>query len=338
MRAERRTISSMSAVGVEVEPVDDAEARAQRRRQQPGARRRADQRELLQRHLHRARARPLADDDVELVVLHRRIEDLLDRRRQPVDLVDEQHLVRLQVGQHAGQVAGLLDHRAGGGADRHAHLVADDVGERRLAEPGRAVEQHVIERLAAAARGRDRHLQVVADAVLADVLVERARAQPGLVLRVVVDAAPAVTRRAVAHDRISSRSAARSACSKRGVAASPASAVSIALSTAAADDSRGSAAPTRRSSRSAIGRRRGRRPAPAGTDQLRQPILQLEHDALGGLLADAGNARSAARRRRAARRATSSRGFDARQHRDRQLRPDAADADQPLEQLPLERR
>ena len=33
--------------------------------------------------------------------------------------------------------------------DRHAELVGDDVGERRLAEPRRAVEQHVIERLAA---------------------------------------------------------------------------------------------------------------------------------------------------------------------------------------------
>ena len=51
IRAERRTISSMSDGVVEVQPVDDAEAGAQRRREQPGARRRADQREPLQRHL-----------------------------------------------------------------------------------------------------------------------------------------------------------------------------------------------------------------------------------------------------------------------------------------------
>ena len=85
------------AVVVEVEPMDDAEARAQRRGQQAGARRRADQRELLQRHLHRPRARSLADDDVELVVLHRRIEDLFDGRRQAMNLVDEEHLVLLEV-------------------------------------------------------------------------------------------------------------------------------------------------------------------------------------------------------------------------------------------------
>ena len=178
--------------------------------EQPGARRRADQRELLQRHLHRPRARSLADDDVELVVLHRRIEDLFDRRRQAMNLVDEEDLVLLQVGQHPGQVARLLDDRSGGRAHRHAHLVADDVGERGLAEAGRAIEQHVIERLAAAARRGNRHLQVVADAILADVFVERARPQSRLVLRVVVGAAGGDQSIAigdgVAH-RISSRSA-----------------------------------------------------------------------------------------------------------------------------------
>ena len=54
---------------------------------------------------------PLPDDDVELEVLHRRIEDLFDGRRQAVNLVDEQHFARLQVRQDAGEVAGLLDHR-----------------------------------------------------------------------------------------------------------------------------------------------------------------------------------------------------------------------------------
>ena len=57
--------------------------------------------------IERAR-RPLADDQVELEILHRRIEDLLDRRREPVDLVDEQHVARLQVGQQRGEIAGAL--------------------------------------------------------------------------------------------------------------------------------------------------------------------------------------------------------------------------------------
>ena len=105
-----------------------------------------------------------------------------------VDLVDEEHFARLQVRQDAGEIAGLLDHRACRGADRHAQLVGDHVGERRLAEARGAVEQHVIERLAALARRGDRHLQVLAHAVLADVVVQAPRPQAGLVLRVVFDA------------------------------------------------------------------------------------------------------------------------------------------------------
>ena len=91
-------------------------------------------------------------------------------------------------GEHRGQIARLLDHRPGCRAHRHAQLVADDVGERGLAEARRSVEQDVIERFLAPARGGDRHLQVVAHAILADVFVERSRTQSRFVLRVVVDA------------------------------------------------------------------------------------------------------------------------------------------------------
>ena len=41
----------------------------------------------------RARRRPLSDDDVELVVFQRRIEQLFQRRLQAMNLVDEQHLL-----------------------------------------------------------------------------------------------------------------------------------------------------------------------------------------------------------------------------------------------------
>ena len=41
---------------------------------------------------------------------------------------------------------------SGGDADRRVHLAGDDVGQRRLAQTRRAVEQHVVERLAALPR------------------------------------------------------------------------------------------------------------------------------------------------------------------------------------------
>ena len=46
--------------------------------------------------LHRARRRPFADDQVELVILHRRIEDFLDRRIEAMDLVDEEDVALLR--------------------------------------------------------------------------------------------------------------------------------------------------------------------------------------------------------------------------------------------------
>ena len=105
-----------------------------------------------------------------------------------MDLVDEQHLARREVRDDADEIAGLLDRGARGRAHLHAELVRDHVGERRLAEARRSVQQHVVERFAAMCRGGDRHLEVLADPVLADVLVEPARTKPRFVLRVFVDA------------------------------------------------------------------------------------------------------------------------------------------------------
>ncbi len=60
------------------------------------------------------------------------------------------------------------------------HLAGDDAGEGGLAEAGRAVEEDVVQRLAALARGGDGDAQVLLDLVLADVLVQAPGAQGGL--------------------------------------------------------------------------------------------------------------------------------------------------------------
>ena len=153
--------------GVELQPRHDAEAVAQRIGQHAGARGRAHQRERRQVELDRARRRALADHDVDLVILQRGIEYLLHHRRQAVDLVDEQHVVRFEVGQQRGQVARALQHRAGGVAQVDAHLARDDVRQRGLAQAGRAEQQHVIERLLALAGGLDENVQLAADLFLA---------------------------------------------------------------------------------------------------------------------------------------------------------------------------
>ena len=127
-RAHARSRASSRGLVV-AEPERHSEAVAQRRGQQPGARRRADQRERRQVERQRARSRPLADDDVEAKVLERRVEDLLDGAVQPVDLVDEQDVARLERGEDRGEVALALERRARDGADPDAELLADDVRE-----------------------------------------------------------------------------------------------------------------------------------------------------------------------------------------------------------------
>ena len=71
----------------------------------------ADQRELGEIDLDRARRRPFADDQVELEILHGGIENFLHRRIEPVDLVDEEDVALFEIGEQRRQVAGLGDDR-----------------------------------------------------------------------------------------------------------------------------------------------------------------------------------------------------------------------------------
>ncbi len=143
-------------------------------------------------------------------------------------LVDEEHLVRLQVAHHCRKIPRPLDHRAGRGANRHPHLYRNHVRERGLAEPGGAVEEDVIERLPPPPGGADRNLQVLPQPVLPDVLVERARTEPFLVLGVFVRSGGS-DQTFVNHERgagrlqplISARSTSFIASSKRASGAAP---------------------------------------------------------------------------------------------------------------------
>jgi hypothetical protein len=135
-------------------------------------------------------------------VLHRRVEALLDRGREAVDLVDEQHVAGLERGEVAGEHALVLDRGARRDVDADPELVREDLRHRGLAEPRRTVEQRVVERLAALLGGRHEHLELALERVLPDVLGEplrpQARGSVGVVVgRVAVDQR-AVARCAVA--------------------------------------------------------------------------------------------------------------------------------------------
>ena len=102
-----------------------------------------------------------------------------------MDLVDEEDVAVLEIGEEGGEVAGLGDHRARGGAEIDAELARHDLGERGLAEAGRTGEQHVVERLAPAARRLDEDFEIGADLGLADELGEHLRPERRLGLIVV---------------------------------------------------------------------------------------------------------------------------------------------------------
>src|SRR5690606_1861415 len=99
-----------------------------------------------------------------------------------VDLVDEQHVALDQVRQHRRQVTGTFQGRAGGDADGAVQLRGDDHRQGRLAEAGRAGQQHVIGRGTAPLGALQHQRQLLPHPRLPDELVEVAWPQRGFQL------------------------------------------------------------------------------------------------------------------------------------------------------------
>src|SRR5215469_1189443 len=108
---------------------------------------------MAQRERMNARARPLANDQVDAKIFHRRIKNFFYGRLQTVDFVEKENLLLFQCREDGGEVALAFEQRSGAGFDRNVELVSDDLRERGFAQARRAIKQHVIERLTAAARG-----------------------------------------------------------------------------------------------------------------------------------------------------------------------------------------
>ena len=155
----------------------DAESGAQRRGEQSATGCCPHESEGVEVNLYRARRRSLVYHDVYAVVLHSRVEILLDDGRQAVNLVDEQHVVRLERRQYACQVARLVEHGTARQLEAHAQLVGNDVAQRGLSQSGRAVQQGVVERLAAVFGGLYEHLEVLHHLLLSAEVAEAQRSQ-----------------------------------------------------------------------------------------------------------------------------------------------------------------
>ncbi|MFK4561491.1 hypothetical protein ABIF95_004021 [Bradyrhizobium ottawaense] len=85
-----------------------------------------------------------------------------------MDLVDEEHVALLEIGQQRGEIAGLGDDGTRRGAKADTELLRHDLRQRGLAEARGTYEQHVIQRLAALAGRLDEDREVLARLLLAD--------------------------------------------------------------------------------------------------------------------------------------------------------------------------
>ena len=139
----------------------DAEAGTERTGQQAAAGRRADEGEGCEVDLDRTRARSLVYHNINAIVLHRRVKIFLDDRTEAVNLVDKKHIVLLERGQDACQVARLIQHRTGGNLEAHAQLVGNDVRERCLSQTWRPVEQYMVQRFLAHPGSHDEDTEVL---------------------------------------------------------------------------------------------------------------------------------------------------------------------------------
>ena len=94
-----------------------------------------------------------------------------------MDFVNEKDLLLAQICQDRGQIALDLQRRAGGLLKGNAHFIRDNGGEGRLAQPGRAIEQDMVEGLAAGPRRLNRNRQIFFDFGLSNELPKPLRTQ-----------------------------------------------------------------------------------------------------------------------------------------------------------------
>ena len=122
----------------------DAEARTQRSGDQSRARCRAYQGEVAQLERMNARPRSLSDDQVHAEIFHRGIKHFFDRRLQPVNFVEKKNLFLFERGQNRREVAFAFEQRPRARFNRNVEFVGDDLRQRGFAQPGRAVQEHVV--------------------------------------------------------------------------------------------------------------------------------------------------------------------------------------------------
>ncbi len=135
----------------------------------------------------RPRRRPLPDDDVQLVVLKRRIKLLLQHRLQPMNLIQKQNLLLLQIRQNRRQIPLNLQRRPTRLLIPHLQLIRNNRRQRSLPQPGRPKQQHMVQSLPTRLRRLQRNRQLLLRLRLPDKLIQPRRPQLQLKRRIILN-------------------------------------------------------------------------------------------------------------------------------------------------------
>lgn len=171
---------------VKIEAMHNAEARTKRRGYESGARGGADEGEMVQVEGMNARARTLADDEIDAKVLHGGVKNFFDGGLEAMNFVEKENLLGFERREYGREVAFAFEERTSAGFYGDVELVGDDLGERGFSESRRAIEKNVIEGFAAIASGFEGNGDVFLDALLTDVFGESFGPDAGVQARVVV--------------------------------------------------------------------------------------------------------------------------------------------------------
>ncbi len=163
--------------GIKFQTMGRAETVAQGIGQRTEASGGADQGETGQIELDGPGRRPFANDDIELVVFHSRVEYFLDHFIEAMNFVDEEDIARLEVGQNRAEVAHFFDGWSRGDLDTDTHFFGDDMSEGRLAQTGWPIEENVLDRFTPFLGRLNKYVEVALDFILTDVFVKRLRSQ-----------------------------------------------------------------------------------------------------------------------------------------------------------------
>ena len=92
-------------------------------------------------------------------------------------LVDEKHIVRLQTGEYACQVARLVEHRTGSNLETYSQFIGYNVGKCGLSQSGRTVKQHMVQGLAPETGSLHENAQIINHLILSAEILEVQRAE-----------------------------------------------------------------------------------------------------------------------------------------------------------------